>query len=775
MKIRLFSSFFALSFLVIAMWGQITFWHPTKILAANTPDLTVTKTHSGNFSQGRTGTYTITVRNSGMLATSGTVTVSDTLPAGITPTAASGANWSCGISGQTVTCTRSTSLAINTNYPSISLTVIVASNAPASLTNTAIVSGGGEVNTSNNSASDPTAIDPVTVGSNFACDGIFYQIRVPSGTQSQLFRIDRSTATYTQDQVGNITGTGTLNAMGYNKNDGFFYLLKAGTNFLYRIGQQNAEFVGIVSGLPTNYNGNTGTMDLNNNLYISQDSEVNRIFRINVNTLTATAITLTSSSTLTASNFVGDIAFHPTNGFIYGVRNASLYRINPSNGQVVLIGNNTTGGTFGSTFFDPAGRFYGYDNGGRFYLFDINTGAATLVSGALASSSSDGANCPFTSPERKLATTKTVATVSPINNRTFDVPYTIVVTNTGTDTAPNTQVTENLTLTFATGSPTIAIQSAPQVTAGNCTINNNFNGISDFQLLTGSNTLTVGGSCTIALTVRVTYANSSTVPTAAQNNTIFASSTLNAPNTGYEFANNVSIPPINLLSSAQAIAPVTFSASQPELLLAKRITAIGNRTQNPNDGTLLNTFVDDPRPDDNDVNWPSPNTTYLRGALDGGRVKPNDEIEYAIYFLNTLKASSNVSVCDIIPDNQTFISTAYNTAVPRPLESGAAASNDTGIALGLDSTTLPTNPTVYLTNFNDGDRGRYLPPGDPQTPAFCRKFDAVGNLIVSGVAANTNGAIVVNVVEGTNQLPPATGAGTPSNSYGFIRFRARVR
>ena len=69
---------------------------PTIVNASGAPDLTVTKTHVGNFIQGQTGaTYTITVTNSGTAATSGTVTVSDTVPAGLTATAISGTGWTC--------------------------------------------------------------------------------------------------------------------------------------------------------------------------------------------------------------------------------------------------------------------------------------------------------------------------------------------------------------------------------------------------------------------------------------------------------------------------------------------------------------------------------------------------------------------------------------------------------------------------------------------------------------------------------------------------------
>ncbi|WP_434781523.1 beta strand repeat-containing protein [Deinococcus xinjiangensis] len=123
------------------------------------PDLTITKTHSGTWRQGATGqTYTLTVTNSGIGSTSAAVSVTDTLPAGLTATAMSGTGWTCTL--ETLTCTRSDVLAAGSSYPAITVTVNVASNAAASLTNTASVSGGGESNTSNNSASDPTTISP---------------------------------------------------------------------------------------------------------------------------------------------------------------------------------------------------------------------------------------------------------------------------------------------------------------------------------------------------------------------------------------------------------------------------------------------------------------------------------------------------------------------------------------------------------------------------------------------------------------------------------------
>ena len=121
------------------------------------PDLTLTKTHNGNFSQGQNGaTYTILVKNSGGGPTNGQVSVSDNLPAGLTATGIVGTGWNC--VQPAGPCTRSDSLFAGGTYPAITLTVNVAANAPSLVTNTATVSGGSDSNAGNNNAGDPTTI-----------------------------------------------------------------------------------------------------------------------------------------------------------------------------------------------------------------------------------------------------------------------------------------------------------------------------------------------------------------------------------------------------------------------------------------------------------------------------------------------------------------------------------------------------------------------------------------------------------------------------------------
>ncbi len=126
--------------------------------ASAAADLTLTKTHAGNFVEGQTGAvYTLIVRNSGASPTAGQVSVTDTLPASLTATDIGGPNWTCTLA--TLVCTRSDALASNASYPAITLTVNVQAGAPPTVINNAVVSGGGETNTANDSAADTTTID----------------------------------------------------------------------------------------------------------------------------------------------------------------------------------------------------------------------------------------------------------------------------------------------------------------------------------------------------------------------------------------------------------------------------------------------------------------------------------------------------------------------------------------------------------------------------------------------------------------------------------------
>jgi uncharacterized repeat protein (TIGR01451 family) len=127
---------------------------PTNIRGI--PDMQVIASHQGDFAVGQPGAYSIRVINWGTAITTAPVEVVDILPAGLTATAIGGDGWNCSLTS--LRCTRADPLNSNTAYPPVVLTVMVASTASAVVVNSASVSGGGELNTGNNSFSDPTNI-----------------------------------------------------------------------------------------------------------------------------------------------------------------------------------------------------------------------------------------------------------------------------------------------------------------------------------------------------------------------------------------------------------------------------------------------------------------------------------------------------------------------------------------------------------------------------------------------------------------------------------------
>ncbi len=117
--------------------------------------LTISKSHVGDFAVSDTGdTYTVTVSNTaGAGPTNGIVTVTDTIPSGLTLESMAGTGWTCA-AGSNV-CTRSDVLTAGASYPVITVTVDVASDATSPQVNSVTASGGGSATAT---ATDPTII-----------------------------------------------------------------------------------------------------------------------------------------------------------------------------------------------------------------------------------------------------------------------------------------------------------------------------------------------------------------------------------------------------------------------------------------------------------------------------------------------------------------------------------------------------------------------------------------------------------------------------------------
>jgi uncharacterized repeat protein (TIGR01451 family) len=220
-------------------------------------------------------------------------------------------------------------------------------------------------------------------------------------------------------------------------------------------------------------------------------------------------------------------------------------------------------------------------------------------------------------------------------------------------------------------------------------------------------------------------------------------------------------------SAPIVVAPPNY----PNILLVKRITSINGSTNttagddlanykdtaspyDDNAMTILNppTTVSEPQQDTQ--NWPTP-MSFLLGGTNGGTIKPNSEMDYTIYFLSTgSDMAKGVVLCDLIPQNQIFVPTAFNDVTAGV---GGLVGGDRGIIVSSNGI------SQSYTNLSDGDIARYYAPGET-LPGACRK------LPTDPIPSNNYGAIVVNL----GNIPAATSPSTP-DSYGFVRFRVKVK
>ncbi|AFY49178.1 conserved repeat protein [Nostoc sp. PCC 7524] len=357
------------------------------------------------------------------------------------------------------------------------------------------------------------------------------------------------------------------------------------------------------------------------------------------------------------------------------------------------------------------------------------------------------------------------------------VEYTITYSNLnpGNSNAVDFVINDTLPSQITFVNATIVTQTS----GNNITLNPSYTGTG---ALTNSGTLRVGDTITIRITATINNANAGN-PIINQANANFTTpdnptGTVGTAYTDADSAGATTNPPIvgnyfaqtaddgsnlgNDPSKTDDDEPTLFTAviNPPNLLLVKRITRINSQDLTDLvDGrsdvaTTASNYVAALREtDDNDFKWP---IGYLRGLINGGNVKPGDDLEYTIYFLSNGQGNAtNVKVCDLVPNNVTFLPAAFNNQTPND---GGLAGADQGIALAVGSN------TVFLSSIADSDRGTFYPANDPNTPSFCP-------------SSNTNGAVVVNITRNPDlpNLPQATGSGTPTNSYGFVRFRVQVR
>lgn len=330
-----------------------------------------------------------------------------------------------------------------------------------------------------------------------------------------------------------------------------------------------------------------------------------------------------------------------------------------------------------------------------------------------------------------IGVAKAVGTPTDNGDRTFTIPYTLVVRNYGDVPLNTVQVTENLNETFADITYTLEPNSLSSPTL---TVNPSFDGDTDINLLeadNSNNTLAVDTEATINFAVRVTPGNN----LGPFNNQVTASGVTPGGTGVNDLSTNGSNPDGNNTGNptdSDEITSVTLRGN-PNLELEKRITRVNGI---------------DVGQSENLADWPD---NFVRGLAASNTIQPGDEVEYTIYFLSAGSGPlENAMVCDPLQDFQTFRTDTFNGQTPIEGTFGA----EVGIALALHSPTPnlllpnPDVPTAYLRSANSAsNRGRFYPAGTA-TPLICEQ--------------NVRGAVVVDIGN--------LGVG----DYGFIRFRVTI-
>jgi uncharacterized repeat protein (TIGR01451 family) len=144
---------------------------------------------------------------------------------------------------------------------------------------------------------------------------------------------------------------------------------------------------------------------------------------------------------------------------------------------------------------------------------------------------------PVSFVQQKIDVVKQAGVPLQIGVSTFEIPYTVIVKNTGAIPATNVQAVDSLAFTYQSGSPAVSVKAgtfsanAPTSAASCLAPSAAFNGATNIALLSGNNNLAVGEQCTITFTVVVAYPSTAAIPSSAQNNSVFAS-TNTGPNSG---------------------------------------------------------------------------------------------------------------------------------------------------------------------------------------------------------------------------------------------------
>ena len=122
------------------------------------PDLAVRMSHDGNFAAGMPGVYKLTATNVSLSRAVGPITITDTLPQGLTFVSGGGNGWQCAAVGQSVTCSHSAPLDAG-EVSELTLTVTAGLEAIPGVTNSVTINHSLDLNAANNTSADVTIVN----------------------------------------------------------------------------------------------------------------------------------------------------------------------------------------------------------------------------------------------------------------------------------------------------------------------------------------------------------------------------------------------------------------------------------------------------------------------------------------------------------------------------------------------------------------------------------------------------------------------------------------
>jgi uncharacterized repeat protein (TIGR01451 family) len=434
--------------------GYVNVHEVREVFVRAPADLVVTKQVSTpQAAKGDRLSYTVTLTNKDINAVDAgnqapTITpanaalFSDSLPSQLRD-----ATWTCSASsGSTCPAASGTGSISTSNYTlapggvlTFSITGYVTDSAQcnATVSNTAAAvfpasSGFSDMNPDDNSA---TANFTVLCPAPFAtCPTDAFVTR-----DSNLYTMDLSTGAMSLLGTSGPLANSGVNGIGFRQQDGYLWGYYKGTGAgdvprLVRIGQNGVAdlpFAAAPGGL--GFSGQFVVADIQPGTGYYAAANAGSLYYINV----ATNAVVGSPVATTAFAQSSDMAFHPTDGNIYGVNNTTgvLFRVNSATGAKVdlplALPLSPGSGGWGGIFFDSAGTMYAYRSGATtppglvYRIFNVSGSGGAMFYDVLApnaptSSNLDGARCPAAPPPAlppviALSKTTTGATGGPFS------------------------------------------------------------------------------------------------------------------------------------------------------------------------------------------------------------------------------------------------------------------------------------------------------------------------------------------------------------------------